>query len=381
VYEQIASNKRKSLALFAGFLLIYAAIADALYLYVGTVGAAVMMGVAVVMTLIALFGGDDLAVRVAGGRLVERKEEAPELWRIVENLSITAGVPMPRLYISPDPSANAFAAGRTPEQAVVCVNQGLLNVLDDAELEGVIAHELTHIRNYDVRLMTYATVLAGSIALIAQLLANAAKWGMITGGRRSRDSGPGGAVGVLIVLLVAILAPIAATIIQLSISRKREFVADAGAVELTRYPQGLASALATISGDTTPPQRDERTIAHMMIAPQLTPGGRASKLFSTHPPTEERVAKLMEMAGGVAHSRRAPVAQQFVERQTAQRLAAAQQAAGVGELAGAAVASALFGGTPGGAAAPASQPAPAQPTAPEAPPTPSRPSVPPPGAA
>lgn len=327
MYEQITSNKRKSFALFGGFLLIYAAIAGALYLYAGTVGAAVMMGIAVVMTLVALFGGDDLAVRVAGGRRVERKEEAPELWRMVENLSITAGVPMPRLYISPDPSANAFAAGRTPEQAVVCVNQGLLNVLDDAELEGVIAHELTHIRNYDVRLMTYATVLAGSIALLAQLLAHAAKWGMITGGRRdSRDSGPGALIGLLVVLLVAILAPIAATIIQLSISRKREFVADAGAVELTRYPQGLASALMTISGDTTPPQREERTIAHMMIAPQLTPGGRSSKLFSTHPPTEDRVAKLMEMAGGVPHARRAPVAQQFIERQTGEQLAAAQAA-------------------------------------------------------
>lgn len=335
MYEQITSNKRKSIALFGGFLLIYAAMAGALYLYVGTVGAAVMLVIAFVMVLTALFGGDDLAVRVAGGRQIKRKEDAPELWRLVENLSITAGVPMPRLYVSPDPSANAFAAGRTPEQAIVCVNQGLLNVLDDAELEGVIAHELTHVRNYDVRLMTYATVLAGSIALLAQLLAEAARWGLISGGRSrsSRDSGPGALIGLAVVLLVAILAPIAATIIQLSISRKREFVADAGAVELTRYPQGLASALLTISGDTTPPQRDERTIAHMMIAPQLTPGGRSSKLFSTHPPTEDRVAKLMEMAGGVPHARRAPVAQQFLERQTAQQLEAARAAAAAASVA------------------------------------------------
>lgn len=312
MYEQITSNKRKSLALFAGFLLIYAAIAGALYLYVGTVGAAVMMGVAVVMTLIALFGGDDLAVRVAGGQLVERKEEAPELWRIVENLSITAGVPMPRLYISPDPSANAFAAGRTPEQAVVCVNQGLLNVLDDAELEGVIAHELTHIRNYDVRLMTYATVLAGSIALLAQLLAHAAKWGMITGGRRdSRDSGPGALVGLLIVLLVAILAPIAATIIQLSISRKREYVADASGAELTRYPQGLASALNQISGNMVPTDRPEEAIAHMMIAPSMSARGKERTLFATHPATEDRIARLTTMAGGVSHRHDRPVGSYF----------------------------------------------------------------------
>ncbi|MFT4034142.1 MAG: M48 family metallopeptidase [Patulibacter sp.] len=317
MYEQIASNKRKSVALFAGFLLIYAALAGALYLYAGEGAAAAMMAVAVVMTLIALFGGDDLAVRVAGGRQIERKEQAPELWRVVENLAITAGVPMPRLYVSPDRSANAFAAGRTPEQAIVCVNEGLLNVLDDAELEGVIAHELTHIRNYDVRLMTYATVLAGSIALLAQLLAEAARWGALTGGgrRNSRDSGGSSQlIGLVAVLLVAILAPLAATIIQLAISRKREFVADAGAVELTRYPQGLASALEAISGDTTPPQRDERTIAHMMIAPQALPSGGSSKLFATHPPTADRVAALMEMAGGVRHERRAPVAQTFRER-------------------------------------------------------------------
>ncbi|MEH3053220.1 MAG: M48 family metallopeptidase [Patulibacter minatonensis] len=312
MYEQITANKRKSFALFAGFLLLYGLIAYALYLYVGPIGGAITMGIAVVMSLTALFGGDDLAVRVAGGQRVERKEDAPELWRMVENLAITAGLPMPRLYISPDPSANAFAAGRTPEQAIVCVNQGLLNVLDDAELEGVIAHELTHVRNYDVRLMTYATVLAGSIALIAQLLSHAL-W--FSGGRRSRDSGPGGIIGLVAVVLVIVLAPIAATIIQLAISRKREYVADAGAVDLTRYPQGLASALMTISGDQTPPQRDERTIAHMMIAPQLTPGGRSSALFSTHPPTEDRIAKLMEMAGGVPHQKRTPVAQQFIEGQ------------------------------------------------------------------
>ncbi len=328
MYEQITSNKRKSIALFGGFLLIYAAIAGAMELYAGSVGAIAVIVLAIVMTVVALYGGDDMAVRVAGGRRVERKEQAPELWRVVENLSITAGVPMPRLYISPDPSANAFAAGRTPEQAVVCVHQGLLDLLDDAELEGVIAHELAHVRNYDVRLMTYATVLAGSIAFIAQLLAEVLRWGAILGGGDDDDDGPGALLGFLALLLVVIIAPIAAMIIQLAISRKREFVADAGAVELTRYPQGLASALQAISGDPTPPRRDERTIAHMMIAPQLNKSGRSSSLFSTHPPTEERVAKLMEMAGGVPHQRRAPVSQQYVEMRTAQALDAAAAAGG-----------------------------------------------------
>lgn len=325
MYEQITSNKRKSLALFTGFLLIYAVIGAVLYLNWGPIGALAVGAIAVGMTLTALWGGDDMAVRVAGGRRVERKEQAPELWRMVENLSITAGVPMPRLYISPDPSANAFAAGRTHEQAVVCVNQGLLDLLDDAELEGVLAHELTHVRNYDVRLMTYAAVLAGSIGLIAQLLSHA----MWATGRSSRNkSGPEAIIGLVAMLLVIVLAPIAATIIQLSISRRREFVADAGAVELTRYPQGLASALMAISGDPTPPQRDERAIAHMMIAPQLNVSGNPSKLFSTHPPTEERIAKLMEMAGGVPHQRRAPVSQQYVEQRTAEAIESAATAGG-----------------------------------------------------
>lgn len=315
MYEQIASNKRKSVALFFGFAVLYGLIGAALWWYAGTAGAIIVAAIAVGVSGTALFGGDDLAVRIAGGVQVQRKEDAPELWRLVENLSIVAGIPMPRIFISPDRSANAFAAGRTPEQAVVCVNQGLLDLLDDQELEGVLAHELSHVRNYDVRLMTYASVLAGSIILLAQIVSRIALFG---GGRERRDnnSGGGGAGALLqIVALVAtvILAPLAATIIQLSISRKREFVADASAAELTRYPQALASALARISGDDTPPAHDERTIAHMMIAPQLTRGGKPMALFSTHPPTEQRIAALMEMAGGVEHQHGLPVSQTFSE--------------------------------------------------------------------
>ncbi len=313
MYEQIASNKRKSVALFAGFLLLYGAVAAAVWWYAGYGPSVVVVVIAVVVATVALVGGDDMAVRIAGARQIERKEEAPELWRLVENLSIVAGIPMPRIFISPDPSANAFAAGRKPEQAVVCVNQGMLELLDDRELEGVLAHELSHIRNYDVRLMTYAAVLAGSLVLVAQL---AARIGFLSGGRGRRDSNGGGAAGILqlvVLLATVVLAPIGATIIQLSISRKREFVADASAAELTRYPQALASALNLIGGDSTPPARDERTIAHMMIAPQLTVRGNTSKLFSTHPPMEERVAALMEMAAGTPHQHGLPVVQTFLE--------------------------------------------------------------------
>ncbi len=304
MYKQISSNKRKSFALMAGFLLLYAVIAYTLSLWFGPTAVYIVAGVAIFMVLSSLFMGDDMAVLVAGGKQVKSKDEAPELWRVVENLAITAGLPMPRLFISPDPSPNAFAAGRSPKQALVCVNRGLLATLDDMELEGVLAHEMSHIKNFDVRLMTYAAVLAGSIALISQIVIH----GLFFVGGDDDSPNP---LALIAVIATAILAPIAATIIQLAISRKREYVADASAVELTRYPAGLASALSSISGAMKPALREEKAIAHMMIAPQLSMSGKPSKLFSTHPPTEDRIARLLDMAGGVTHTPGEPVAQTF----------------------------------------------------------------------
>lgn len=294
MYQQITANKRKSWLLMSGFLLVYAAIAFALFELWGPIGTVIVAAIAIVMVLVSLFGGDDLAVAVAGGKKIEKKEEAPELWRMVENLSITAGLEMPRLYISPDPAPNAFAAGRSQKQALICVNKGLLDVLDDQELYGVLAHEMSHIRNLDVKLMTYAAVLAGSIALIAQII----MYGLWFGGSNNNNNNP---LAIIAVVATALLAPLAATIIQLSISRKREYVADASGAELTRYPQGLASALNQISGNMVPTHRPEDSIAHMMIAPQLNAQGKTSTLFATHPPTEDRIARLTEMAGGISH--------------------------------------------------------------------------------
>ena len=296
LYQQITSNKRKSWLLMSSFLLVYAVIAYALYLWVGPAGTFIVAAIAIVMVLVSLFGGDDLAVAVAGGKKIERKEEAPELWRMVENLSIVAGVTMPRLYISPDNTPNAFAAGRNQEQALICVNKGLLDVLDDQELYGVLAHEMAHIKNLDVKLMTYAAVLAGSIAMIAQLISYSLWFG---GDNRGGGNNP---IAIVAVILTIILAPLAATIIQLAISRKREYVADASGAELTRYPQGLASALNQISGNMKPTDRPEEAIAHMMIAPQLSARGKESTLFATHPATEDRVARLTDMAGGISHN-------------------------------------------------------------------------------
>jgi len=305
MYKQISVNKRKSWLLMSGFLLIYALIAGALYVAWGPIGAIAVAILAFIMVLISLFGGDDLAVLAAGGKQINKKSEAPELWRMVENLSITAGLPMPRLYISPDPSPNAFAAGRNQDQALICVNKGLLDVLDDQELYGVLAHEMAHIKNLDVKLMTYVAVLAGSIALIAQIIS----YGLWFGGS-NRNSG-GGWIGIIVIILTIILAPIAATIIQLSISRKREYVADASGAELTRYPQGLASALNQISGNMVPTERPEEAIAHMMIAPSMNAKGKESTLFATHPATEDRVGRLTVMAGGISHRHDRPVGSYF----------------------------------------------------------------------
>jgi heat shock protein HtpX len=297
MYQQITSNKRKSILLLFAFLLLYGALGWLLSLWFGPAAFYIAIGVAIIMLVVNLFAGDDLVALVSGARRVERKEEAPELWRRVENLAITAGLPMPRIFIVNDDAPNAFAAGRSPKQAIVCVSTGLLSCLDEEELEGVLAHELSHIRNYDVRLMTWAAVLAGSIALLANIFLR----GLFFGGGRDNNSGSN-VIVLIVVILGSILAPIAAVLIQLAISRRREYAADASGAELTRYPAGLASALRTISANAKPSVHlSNPSIAHLMIAPQLGPGGRTSKLFSTHPPTEERIALLEQIAGGDVH--------------------------------------------------------------------------------
>jgi heat shock protein HtpX len=298
MYKQITSNKRKSILLLVGFLLLYGGLGLLFSLWFGPAAFYIAIGIAMIMLIVNLYMGDDLVALVSGARQVMSKEEAPELWRRVENLAITAGLPMPRVFIVNDDAPNAFAAGRNPKQAIVCVSTGLLARLDEEELEGVLAHELSHVRNYDVRLMTWAAVLAGSIALLANILLRGLIFG---GGRNNNNSGPNPLI-LVVVVIGAILAPIAAVLIQLAISRRREYVADASGAELTRYPQGLASALRTISANQKPSLHlSNPSIAHLMIAPQLGATGRASKFFATHPPTEDRIARLEEMAGGVEH--------------------------------------------------------------------------------
>jgi heat shock protein HtpX len=225
------------------------------------------------------------------------KEEYPYLYNVVEGLAIAAGIPTPRCYVIDDTAPNAFSTGRKPETAVICVTSGLLQKLNRVELEGVIAHEMSHIKNFDIRLQTLVVVMAGVVALLSDWMLRTFWWG--GGRRRGRGRGGDGAAGgvfILVGLALAVLSPVIATIIQLAISRKREFLADASGAMLTRYPAGLASALRKISADAEPLEAANKATAHLYIVnPLKDPGKGLNRLFSTHPPVEERIAALEKM--------------------------------------------------------------------------------------
>ncbi len=302
--DQIRSNRRRSVLLFGAFFAIYALMGAAISFAVAgwrpelnLIVLVVYAVAAVLLVLFTLYAGDDVAATVAGGRRIESRGEAPELWDAVETMAIAAGIRMPRLYLSPDPSPNALAAGRSQDQALVVVTRGLLERLDKEELEGVAAHEIAHIRNLDVRVMTYAAVLAGSVALIAELLfhfdfldLDGPWWFAVVRG--------------VVYLLAILLAPLAALVVQLAVSRRREFLADATAADLTRYPQGLASALRRISASGVAPQRSLKTVTHMCIVAPEVVGGSTAGLFSSHPPLAERLARLDGLANSQLHEHR-----------------------------------------------------------------------------
>jgi heat shock protein HtpX len=293
IYAHRDSNVRKTWALFTVFLLVVIGIGWFFsYLYDTPLILIVAVVFSVVMNVVGYWFSDKLVLKMTGARAATRAEFF-DLYTSVENLAITAGLPSPKVYIISDPAPNAFATGRNPEHAVVAVTTGLLAILNKTELEGVLAHELAHIGNRDMFLSTAVVVLVGFITILSDIFLRSTAWG-----GRGRDNKAGGAL-VLIGLGLAILAPIAATLIRLAISRKREFLADASGALLTRYPEGLASALEKISTHAQPLRRANDATAHLFIAnPFLSAqaGGKVAKglhkLFMTHPPVEERLRAL-----------------------------------------------------------------------------------------
>lgn len=246
---------------------------------------------AIFMNVFSYWFSDKIVLRLHRARPATREANF-DLWNITENLSITAGLPMPKLYIVDDPAPNAFATGRSKDHAVVCVTTGLLSILDKTELEGVIAHELSHIGNRDMLLSTVVVVLAGFVALLSDFFLRSHYWG----GNRDRDNQAGGIL-MIVGIVLAILSPLVATLIQLAVSRKREFLADASGALLTRYPEGLANALRKISGSAQALRTANSADAHLFIANPFGPRGKTAnfvqKLFMTHPPVEERINALL----------------------------------------------------------------------------------------
>jgi heat shock protein HtpX len=252
-----------------------------------------------IATFISYWFSDQIVLTISGARPADKKRDYL-FYTVAENMALASGIPMPKLYVIADSAPNAFATGRGPDHACVCATTGLLEKLNRTELEGVIAHEFTHIRNYDVRLMSVVSVMVGIVALLADWFLRASFWGGRN--RDDRESNSAGAIFVVLGFVFALLSPIIAQLIQLAISRRREYMADAGSVALTRQPQGLISALKKISVDTEPLEAANKATAHLYIVNPFKSGEtrRAvdwfSGLFNTHPPIRERIALLEKMA-------------------------------------------------------------------------------------
>ena len=296
LYTQQTTNISKTWIFLTGFFVLIIAIG---WVFAQIYENPTIIVIAIVISLLMNVGGywfsDKIILKMVHAKPVSR-EVAPELWNIVENLSITAGLPMPKLYIVDDPSPNAFATGRNKEHAVVAVHTGLLRTLDRTELEGVLAHELSHVGNRDTLISTIAVVLAGFVAILSDFFLRMSLWG----GGGNRDNKAHGLL-MLAGFALAILAPIFAMFIQLAISRKREFLADASGALLTRYPEGLASALEKISGAGIPSTTATSATSSLYIANPFNGTKSVSfitKLFMTHPPIEERIAILRNMGRG-----------------------------------------------------------------------------------
>ncbi len=298
VYDRIGQNQRDTFLLLLAFVALVAGMSIAVGIILGLPYpyAPLLIIPFLLFALFSYYSSSRVALAISQAHRVT-KEEEPELFRTVENLCIGAGLPMPEVYVIEDGSPNAFATGRDPQHAAIAVTRGLLQKLDHLELEGVIAHELSHIGNYDIRIMTIVVVLVGLVALMADFMLRLTLFGA---GRRRTSRGRGGGGGALIIYGIAlvgvILAPIAAQIIRLAISRQREYLADASGALLTRYPEGLARALEKISADPDPLEVANKATAHLYINnPLHEHKSFLNNLFSTHPPIKERIQRLRAM--------------------------------------------------------------------------------------
>lgn len=280
--KQIAANKRHTIEIMFGFVLLIAAIGAAFAFWMNDWSTLIYFAaVAIVYTLFQYFAASSIAVAMTGAREIEKKDN-PKLYNTVENLAITAGMPMPKVYIIDDPAPNAFATGRDPEHAVVAATTGLLDIMDNKELSAVMAHEMSHVRNYDIRVSTIVFGLVCLIGFISDIGLRMLWLG---------DDDDRSPVGLIIMVITAIFAPIAASIAQLAVSRQREYLADAGAVNLTRYPEGMIAALKKLDTHARPMRRQNSATEALYINNPLKKN-KISKLFSTHPPIEERIKRI-----------------------------------------------------------------------------------------
>lgn len=286
MYSAIAANKRNTFIIMLLFIAIVAGLGWIVGLLYGNnfyITAGLLVGAAI-YTLIQYFIADKMALSINGAQPIEKRDN-PRLYRIVENLSIATGTPMPKVYVMNDPGLNAFATGRDPKHASVAATTGLLEVMNDTELEAVMAHELGHVRNYDIRVMMIVFGLVSAIGLIADMILRAFWFS------DNRNANP---IVIVLTIVAALVAPIAAMLVQLAVSRQREYLADATGAMTTRYPEGLASALEKIGQYGSATRHQNSSTAHLFFANPLK-GQALAKLFSTHPPVEERVKRLRNM--------------------------------------------------------------------------------------
>jgi len=295
IYTQIDANKRKTrliMALFIIFISLIGYIFGRIY-GSGLSGFGVALIISGVMSFFSYYYSDKVVLLLSSAKQIHEKDN-PHFFHTVENLCIGSGLPMPKIYIIEDTAPNAFATGRDPEHAVLVATTGLLQKLEKLELEGVVAHELSHIKNYDIRLMSIVVILVGVISLLADWFIRSFWW---SGGRRRERRGRGGNIGFILLavgIVLAILSPVIATLLKLAISRNREYLADASAALLTRYPDGLASALEKIATDKEPLEAANAGTAHLYIVNPLK-SDIMHNLFSTHPPVGERIQRLRAM--------------------------------------------------------------------------------------